>query len=183
MLGGYALSACLRGGSATSPEANAVRKAAYALVERVETSQALFGKQAKAISQLLALADECAEPGWDGADACAISPLAIFKATAFVRALPYGIELPEFAPEPDGSVSLDWIQSRTRLFSLSVGTSDRLAYAWLDGADKGHAVARFDGATIPPRILEGVKAIMNHGNAPLRAALITSATPRISPGF
>lgn len=170
-LGGYAaLNACMRGGSAISTEARAVHKAACELVEHGEASQALFGKKAAAISQLSALADECAEEGWDGAQACAMSSLAVFKATAFVRALPDGIPLPEFAPEPDGSVSLDWIQSRTRLFSLSVGTSDRLAYAWLDGADKGHGVARFDGATIPPRILEGIKAIMNHGHAPLRAA-------------
>lgn len=170
-MGGYAaLNACVRGGSATSPEAGAVRKAASALVERVETSQALFGKKAAAISQLNALADECANAGWDGADAVAMSSLAVFKATAFVRAMPDGIQLPEFAPEPDGSVSLDWIQSRTRLFSLSVGTSDRLAYAWLDGADKGHAVARFDGESIPPRILEDIKAILNHGHAPVRTA-------------
>lgn len=171
LLGGYAaLNACVRGGSATSLEAREVRKAAFAVVERVETSQALFGRKAAALSQLAALADECANDDWDGAGAIAISSLAVFKATAFVRALPDSIALPEFAAEPDGSVSLDWIQSRTRLFSLSVGTSDRLAYAWLDGADKGHAVARFDGEAIPPRILEGIRAIINHGNASLRAA-------------
>lgn len=171
LLGGYAaLNACVRGGSAVSKEAQEVRAAACALVERVEASQALFGKKAAAISQLTALANECAQEGWDGNDATAISSLAVSKATAFVRALPDDVPLPEFAPEPDGSVSLDWIQSRTRLFSLSVGTSDRLAYAWLDGADKGHAVARFDGESIPSRVLEGIKAILNHGYAPLRAA-------------
>jgi len=147
-----------------------VRNAATALVERVETSHALFGKKCAAISQLIALADECAGEGWDGTGANAISSVTVFKAAAFLRALPDGIPLPEFTPEPDGSVSLDWIQSRWRLFSLSIGTNDRLAFSWLDGTDKGHGVARFHGDAVPPRILEGIKAIVNHGNASLRAA-------------
>jgi hypothetical protein len=77
-----------------------------------------------------------------------------------VRALPDGIPLPEFAPEPDGSISLDWILSRNRLFSVSIGHSSRLAFAWLDGADNGHGVARFDGQNVPPRVLEGIKCII-----------------------
>ena len=78
--------------------------------------------------------------------------------------------LPEFAPEPDGSISLDWIQSRARLYSLSIGHSNRLAYAWLDGADKGHGVVHFDGQNVPPRVLDGIKHIVGHGYAGLRAA-------------
>ena len=74
-------------------------------------------------------------------------------------ALPDGISLPEFAPEPDGSISLDWIQSRNCLFSLSVCANGGLAYAWLDGADGGRAAARFDGETIPPVVLEGIKRV------------------------
>jgi hypothetical protein len=169
LLGGYAaLNACVREDSAISTEAHAVRQAASELVNRMETSEALFGKKAAAISQLMVLAMECAEEGWDGGGSLPISSLAVSQATAFVRALPDGIALPEFAAEPDGSVSLDWMDSRTRLFSLSVGTSNRLAYAWLDGGDKGNAVERFDGETVPPRILEGIKAIINHGYASLR---------------
>ena len=78
--------------------------------------------------------------------------------------------LPEFAPEPDGAISLDWIRSRHRLFSLSIGSTNRLAYSWLDGAHRGHAVAQFDGTKIPVRILQGIESIMNHGNSSLRAA-------------
>ncbi len=170
-LAGYAaLNAYARGGTAISSESKEARQAASAVVDHVERSQALFGQKAAAISQLKALANECAEEGWDGAGAHAVSSLAESMAEAVIRALPDGFPLPEFAPEPDGSVSMDWIQCRNRLFSLSVGTSYRLAYAWLDGADKGHAVARFDGESIPPRVLEGIKGIMNHGNALLRAA-------------
>jgi hypothetical protein len=159
-----------RGSSAVSSEARAVRDAVCAVVDLTEQSHALFGDKAAAISQLRALANECAEPEWDSDGASAVTPIAVSLAEGFIRALPDGVPLPEFAPEPDGSLSLDWIQSRNCLFSISVGSNNRLAYAWLDGADKGHAVARFDGDRIPPRIVEGIRAIMGHGNASLRAA-------------
>lgn len=147
-----------------------VSRAAAAVVELAESSQSLFGEKAAAISQLMALANDCAEQGWDGDGACAIHPRALQNAEDFVRALPENFPVPEFAPEPDGSISLDWIQSRHRLFSLSVSSSNRLAFAWLDGADRGHGVARFDGLSVPLRVLSGIQSIVKHGNAPLRIA-------------
>ena len=170
-LAGYAaLNAYAYGGSAISPAAQSVRKAATDVVTSVERSQVLFGEKARVISQLRALANECAEHGWDGGDASPLAPMAVRNVEKLVRALPDGIQLPEFSPAPDGSVSLDWIQSKNRLFSLSAGTNNRLAYAWLDGADNGHAVAQFDGEMIPHRILEGIKGITLHGNFALRVA-------------
>jgi hypothetical protein len=165
---GYAsLYAYAYGGSAISSAARVVRKAASAVVESAEQSQALFGEKSVAISQIVTLANECAEAGWDGGEAAPIDRTAVLTAVEFIRALPSDVPLPEFAPEPDGSISLDWIQSRNRLFSLSVGSTSRLAYAWLDGSDKGHGVARFDGERIPPRVIEGIIGIMKHGNAPI----------------
>ena len=160
----------LRGRTAVSSEAQAVRDAVTAVIEKAETSQALFGEKASAISRLLTMANECSESDWDGEGAYAINPIAVFLAENFIRALPDSIALPEFAPEPDGSITLDWIPSQHRLFSISLGTSDRLAYAWLDGSDKGHAVARFDGERVPQRIIDGINAITNHGYATLRTA-------------
>lgn len=164
-----ALYSFARAGSAVSSEAQSVRRAMDSVVNSMERSQALFGDKASAISQIWTLANECAEDGWDGYDALPSNRLAVYHAVAFIRALPVGVPLPEFAPEPDGSISLDWIQSRNRLFSLSVGPSNRLAYAWLDGTDKGHAVARFDEESIPPRILEGIKAIVSGRDAVVRS--------------
>ena len=142
-----------------------MRKALGDIVSSAERSQSLFGRKAGAISQIWALVNECAEPGWDGSGAHAVDRLAAFAAADFIRALPDGAPLPDVGPEPDGAISLDWIQSRNRLFSLSVGISNRLAYAWLDGSDRGHAVARFDGEKIPARVLEGIEGIMKYGNA------------------
>ena len=161
---------CMRGNNAVSSEAKDICNAVSAAIDRAEGSEALFGEKAAAISQLRMLANDCAEAGWDGDNASVIDPIAVRLAESLIRVLPGNIPLPEFAAAPDGSVSLDWIQSKTRLFSLSIGSSNRLAYAWLDGSDRGHAVAGFDGATIPVMILQGIKGIMNHGNNSLRAA-------------
>jgi hypothetical protein len=140
------------------------------VVKSVERSLVLFGEKAAALSRLAALVEECADPGWDGAEAVPLNPIAVSTVRRFIRSLPDGIPLPEFAPEPDGSISLDWIASRTRLYSLSISHSNRLAYAWLDGADKGHGVARFDGQNVPPRVLDDIRHIIGHSNAGLRAA-------------
>jgi len=160
-----ALHSLARQGSAISAEAQSLRKAASDVVDYVERSQALFGSKAAAISQIWALANECDRPDWDGEHSFPIEHATVFRAAAFIRALPDWVPLPEFAPESDGSISLDWIQSRNHLFSLSVGASNRLPYAWLDGTDKGHAVANFDGDAVPRKILEGIIGIMNRGNA------------------
>ena len=160
----------LRASTAVSSEAQVVRDAITAVYERTEKSQALFGGKAVAISGLKTMAHDCSEADWNGEGSYAINPIAVFLAESFIRALPDSIQLPEMAPEPDGSITLDWIPSRHRLFSVSISASDRLAYAWLDGSDKGHAVARFDGERIPQKIIEGINAIMNHGYTTVRSA-------------
>jgi len=160
-LSGYrALRALARGGTGVSQEADSVRKAANSVAESTERSMALFGRKATALSQLATMATEHAHDNWDGAGAIGVDPIAVHLAEQFVRSLPEDVPLPEFAPEPDGSVSLDWIQSRNRLLSLSIGSGDRLAFAWLDGTDKGHAVARFDGQSVPERLLTEIDSIV-----------------------
>jgi hypothetical protein len=148
--GHLALQALAAGGSGMSEEAFAVRDTADQVARSAEESVALFGAKAAILSQLAELATQETDA----------DPIALINADRFVRALPEGMALPEVAAEPDGWISLDWIKSRNRLFSLSVGSSDRLAYAWLDGSDKGHGVIRFDGKRIPSRILENIKDIL-----------------------
>jgi hypothetical protein len=156
------------GGTAISQEAGAVREAAIGVVDSVERSQWLFGEKASALAALAALEAECAVRGWDADDAEAISPIVTSAAKLFVRLLPNDIPPPEFAAEPDGCISLDWSRSSTQLFSLSIGRSNRLAYAWLDGSNKGHGVEHFDGHNIPVRIIEGIQGIVGR-HASVRA--------------
>lgn len=118
------------------------------------------GSREVTISQLWALAYECASAGWDSEGARPVSPFAANRAASFIRSLPDVFPLPDLAAEPDGALSLDWIQSRTRLFSVSIGLSENLPFAWIDGTDSGHAVAHFDGRRIPARILNGIRETM-----------------------
>jgi hypothetical protein len=157
-------------GSAVSLEAVSVGHAASMQVRAAESSVALFGGLSAAISSLRELADDCARDDWDGDGAVALEPAAVANAERFLRALPEGIAMPECSPEPDGSVSFDWAESRCRLFSVSVSSSNRLAFAWLDGSDKGHGVSRFDGRAVPERVLIGLRLILPEAHAPVRAA-------------
>jgi len=159
-------------GNATgvSREARSVYEAQREVVIFSEQSAALFGDRNSLISKLWELADECGSEDWDGEGAVALDNAAIGNAVSFIRALPAGIPLPELAPEPDGAVSLDWMISKTRMFSVSCGSSSRLAYSWLDGTDRGHAVAGFDGWSIPERILQGIRSTIGDGHAPVRLA-------------
>lgn len=142
-----------------SPEAETVSNKITKIRDWLEDSQALYGEKTKAISLLSELADECGVENWDGYGGRPIDIDSVTVAESFVRALPRGVTLPEFAPEPDGSISLEWIPSRTCTFSISINSSDHLAYAWINGTDRGHAVTFFDGYRIPPRILEEIETV------------------------
>jgi hypothetical protein len=170
MLGYAPMQSFSNAATAVSSEAEIVREAASKVIKNSEASQWGFGVKAMAISEIFKVADECEENDWDGDQAMPIKDSFVGKTVAFIRALPDGVPMPEPSPEPDGCISLDWIETRHRLFSLSIGSSGRIAYAWIDGADGGHGVARFDGSTIPPRILQGIQSIVTHGQPTLRAA-------------
>jgi hypothetical protein len=170
-LSGYsAMGAYTLPGSAVSNESRTLTAAATAIMTSAEHSQSLFGEKAAVISSLMALANKCAMPDWDGNDALSLSPISLQNAELFLRALPDDLPLPECAPDPDGSITFDWTESRYRRLSVSVGSCNRLAYAWLDGADSGHAVERFDGVTIPRRLLSAIESIITNEHTKLRAA-------------
>jgi len=159
-LGIYAaFGATAQSSTAVSYEAKAVAQDTKKIDSAVEHSESLFGAKADAISELRAIAEECGEEGWDGEGASAVEPWAVYNAERFIRVFPGECPMPEITPEPDGCVGLDWSVGRSRVFSVSFGSSPRLAYAWLDGTDRGHAVARFDGETIPRRILDGIREL------------------------
>lgn len=156
--------------SAISNEAAASRSALSSIARDSRRSVTLSGRKGEAVSELFNLAAECSIDDWDCSGAKAISLRAVWTTQKFIYALPTGFPMPEFAAEPDGAISLDWIESKNRFFSLSIGSSNRLAYAWIDGSDKGHAVARFDGIEIPHRVLSGIREIVKHDDTPVRAA-------------
>jgi hypothetical protein len=113
-----------------------------------------------------------AASGWDGEEALPVSHEAIRLATDFLRALPDGVDMPEVGVEPDGAVTLDWLPSRHRMLSISfAGNSNRLAYAWLDGSDRGSGVVRFDRQVIPRQMMEAIETTTKVlGDVGVRAA-------------
>jgi hypothetical protein len=157
-------------GSALSKEADVVYRAAKDVLNWAEQSSSIFGENAAALSNLAKIAKECADAGWDGEDSDPVDPVAVVLAERFIRAMRYGIPMPEFAVDPDGAISLDWIQSKDRIFSLSISAPNRLSFAWLDGAERGHATAQFDGRNIPARVLDQITALVGTTYASVWAA-------------
>ena len=144
---------------AISPEARAVRERAQQVARSGEESVALFGAKQAALAQLSDLVRESREQA-EHEDQQPVSHAAAAWARAFILALPDNVPLPELAAEPDGSISLDWIRSRTRMVSVIVEATAGLPYAWIDGAERGRGVADFDGVTVPSRLLADIRRIM-----------------------
>lgn len=155
--------------SGVSPEASTIVNSLENYLRHQQSSEALYGVKARLITELNILVAECAEDDWDGFGAEAISEAAVLQAETFIRSLPENIPAPELSAEPDGEISFDWQPSRTKTFSLSVSAGDRVAYAWIDGANRGHTAELFDGQTFPVRALEELQRILGHGAA-LRTA-------------
>lgn len=156
--------------NSVSAEAGVLRERARDVRSAYEGSQALFGPQSALLAQLRHLATECQNANWDGYDAEPVTNEALALAASFLRALPSGFPLPDLCVEPDGSVAMEWHFGRYKRFSASFGKTNRLALAWLDGLDTGHAVAQFDGASIPSLVRSRVMEIAGDAPAAFRAA-------------
>lgn len=130
------------------------------LYSHVHVDETLPDDSETLISELREIAEECGEPNWDGYDALPIESRTLELAKRLVYALPEGLPLPEAAPEPDGFISLDWIWSKNRVFSLSIGKTDELSYAWIDNEDRGYGVAKFDGLSVPKRVIETIRGFL-----------------------
>ena len=153
-----------RASSAVSEAARAGELATVERAERTGYSHALFSVRDATVSKLHKLAVDHSKQNWDGEGAAPIDVMAVVNASMFIQALPDSVPMPEIAAEPDGQISLDWMPSKSRVFSISVGKSGRLAYAWIDGADQGNAVARFDFRLVPQRVLEGITSIVSNAS-------------------
>lgn len=146
--------------SGCSRDAGDVRAARHGVVDRVDRSIVLGWPKVKALSDLTALADECAESDWNGEGAEPINLVALEAAKRLIRLLPDELPIPRLSVDPDGAVSMGWMGPRRQRFSLSAGPRDRLAYAWLDGVDRGHAVAHFDHRSVPTQLLATLRAML-----------------------
>lgn len=161
LVAGYTgLAQIRRRDTAMSSEAREVHRTSLTVRDYEEASIALFGRKASALNRLHEVLSECSESDWDGYGAEAYSPDAAFRAEQLIRSLPDQALDVEFGVEPDGTISFDWDLTNVRNFSLIVGESDRIAYAWIDGTDRGHAVARMASGNLPDRILNELQPFL-----------------------
>jgi len=159
-----------RQSNAVSAEAVSATAKAELILKAAATSETLNGQKAWPLASLGTLAQECATDNWDGYGAQAVNLRAIATAEHLIRNLPEGLQVPEVAAEPDGSVSLDWIVSRHRLLSVSVGESNRFAFAWMLGTEREHGVINFDGVHVPGRLIQKILFITDPSDAAVRVA-------------
>lgn len=145
--------------SGFSAEAAELREALQDSRARGEDSRALFGPKADTISSLWRLYNECSEEGWDGYDARPMALAAAHSAVDLIRALPEGIPMPELTAENDGAISLDWSSGRRCSLSISTNGTERLAYAWLDGARSGSGVELFLDGRWPGRLVHELESV------------------------
>ena len=146
---------------ALSEEGLAVARQSAEAYHHGEEPISLFGPLAEAQHTLRDMIAQASIPGWDGSVAPPVPAEAAAQALSFLAALPPGIPMPEFSVEPDdGSLSLEWHRGYRRVVSVSIGRSSRLPCAELDGTEKWHGVAQFDGAVIPARILASIRLIV-----------------------
>lgn len=100
------------------------------------------------LDSLLKIFFDCAEDDWDGYSAVAISEPTLNSAFKLASELSDDLPSPEFSPEPDGEIALEWYGANSSVFSISIGESGKINYAGLfpDG-NSSHGVEDWSGET------------------------------------
>jgi len=83
----------------------------------------------KLLGGLLKVFAECSTQDWDGYGAKAISTEIIDKALAYATSLPPDLPMPEFCPEPDGEIALEWFGRNGATISISIGEANQVSYS------------------------------------------------------
>jgi hypothetical protein len=98
-----------------------------------------FGLAASGIfEKLRSLFIDCSHSGWDGENAEPISNDVLRNTWIFLQSLPLGMEAPSVGAEPDGSITLEWYRSSSRVLSISINSDSRMYYAALNGISRRH---------------------------------------------
>jgi hypothetical protein len=124
-----------------------------------KTASSQSNERQRALDSLYALFCEGRAPGWDGYGARPALYESYVEARRFVQALPAEFNVPEFALDPDGEISLEWHAGLDRTFSVSFGASGELSYAGkFNSTTKTHGTEQFTGE-IPIVILGNLRRL------------------------
>lgn len=102
-------------------------------------------ESARLLRELHQIAEECAKPNWDGANAYPVTEETCRLATQVVQGLPAEFPPPSAGAEPDGQLTLDWYREPRRTLSLSISPDGELHYAALIGRGKVAGTEPFFG--------------------------------------
>jgi hypothetical protein len=161
----HAAPAALVRSSAVSEAAGWVTRLLGKVASGNEIAQSLSGREVEFQARLRAALDDLVTDE----DQHPVTTAAVRIASRLASVLPQYLQLPQVAIDPDGAISLDWMPSRTRAFSISVGESSRLAYAWMNGSDGGHGAVRFEDS-IPTALLLQLNDVIDDDKTAVRAA-------------
>lgn len=118
-----------------------------------------FGEHiAKAVEGLIIAKEEHSIDNWDGYGAKAINIDSYEYALNFALSLPSSIPVPEVYVNPDGYVTFEWYEAKRKVFTVSVGNRNELAYAGLYGASKTYGV-EYMYEEIPENIIRNINRV------------------------
>lgn len=122
----------------------------------------LAGSRGALLEDLADLISEHRLFAWDGEQAPPVGSLTIARAKQFIAALPDDIQNPDLAVEPDdGSISMEWYGGYRQVASVSIGGTNRLAFAALQGTDVVNGAFRFSREELPQTVLTAIRQIMS----------------------
>ena len=146
--------------SGVSEEARIINADYKSLTYYKEGSVALFGHKAKVLSELFEEVEHCREDKWDGYGAEPVSELSLRLAEKIIRCLPEDLPSPEITIDPRGYISMDWIPSKSKMFSLIASKTGRVPYSWLDGTERGYAVTNMKEGQLSDRLVDEMRRIL-----------------------
>lgn len=145
-------------GTGVSAESNVTRDTILSIA-REDTTTIYKSQRAERItSEMQLLAANYSQDNWDGDGARRISEDTLAMADAFLRCLPFAIDLPEVLPETTGAVALEWRTARNRIFVVSIFDTGRLVFAGIFGRAKNNGIDFFaDG--VPIGVLSAIRRV------------------------
>jgi len=105
------------------------------------------------------LANECAQPNWDGQGSTEVEPSSLENALRFVDALPMGLPEPEPGVHPDGELAFSWIGTKGHRLSIAIGPTGRVTYAYRRLPSKMNGT-EWLGDRIPRSLLEYITSFV-----------------------
>ena len=90
-----------------------------------------------------------------------INDSAFNGALGLAMCLPDDIATPDIYVTPSGDVMFEWFENTRRVFSIMVGSNNKLSYAGLFGSDKFHGNSYLDDGYIPNQVIENIYRVYN----------------------